>query len=195
MSTKQRFGFVLAALIALFALTPAVQADPLTFSNVRAAQPSPTTAHTNVTTNLFANPGAVLTNGTRVTFFIDINGTLPTGVTNILRVTFVQAGSPTVVQNHLIPFAGTIPPPYTQGVDQEFPVLYQAEPISMTVEIIGSPRAFTIPGGVNAGQVVDSYTYTFNVVQPVPEPATMILFGTGLAGIIAGVRKRRARSS
>ncbi|HEX8140246.1 MAG TPA: PEP-CTERM sorting domain-containing protein [Pyrinomonadaceae bacterium] len=183
---------IFLALLALpFILAADAKADPLTFANVFAAQPSSTNPSQLVKTDLFANPGATLTNGTHVTFFIDVSGTLPQGATDILRLTFVQAGSPTVVQEFSIPFAGTIPPPFVLVTGHDFPTYYNPVPVELTVDLLSSAQDFVIPGGPNAGRRVNSFTYTFNVVQPVPEPATLILLGTGLASLVAGSSRRR----
>jgi PEP-CTERM motif len=42
------------------------------------------------------------------------------------------------------------------------------------------------------GELVDNVA--FGVTNPVPEPASMILLGSGLAGLVAAMRKRRSHS-
>ena len=183
-----KLTLAIAALIILFA-APAAQGDPLTFSNVRAVQSLPN--NNAVTTDLFASPGALLTNGTRVTFLIDVAGTLPPGVTDTLRLTFGLPAGLTVISDYSIPVFGTVYPPLTIVAGFDFPTFYQPVPLTLTVDLLNSNPDFTVPGGPNAGQRVNSYTYTFSVVQPVPEPATVFLLTVGLGGVMASARSRR----
>jgi hypothetical protein len=178
--------FFLLITILGFVATPSTQADPLLFSNVVALQNNNTTR-----VDLFSNPGTILI-GPQVSFFVDLTGTLPPSVTNTLRVTFTEAGRAPVTQTFDIPVFGTIPPPVTLLFTfTAFGATPQGTSGILTVDILGSSPDFIIPGGPDMGQRVDSYTYSFKVAEPVPEPSTLIIFGTGLFGLTRRLRARR----
>jgi len=178
------------AMVVLLSATDA-RADSLTFSNVIAVQLSPDDPTKNINTDLFANPGAILTNGRQVSFFINVAGTLQVGATDTLRVTVGLPDGATLVREISIPVFGSGYPPFTVGPTFNFPTYYEPVPLTLTVDLLNSDSDFVIPSGPNAGQRVNSYTYTFSVVQPVPEPATVLLLATGLGGVMAAARGRR----
>jgi hypothetical protein len=164
----------------------AVRADPLLFGNVAALQNNGSTR-----VDLFSNPGTTLL-GPRITFLVDITGTLPPAGTDMLIVTYSQAGQPSITQGFQVPFFGTIPPPVTLVFSfTPLGLSLQGIPATLTVDLVNSFPDFTIPGGPGAGQMVNSFSYTFNVAAPVPEPATLSLLGAGITGLFARHRKRR----
>jgi hypothetical protein len=173
------------------AAVPNAKADPLRFSNVVALQNNGSTQ-----VDLFSNPGTTLL-GPQISFLVDITGSLPPGVTNTLSVTYSEAGSAPTTQTFQIPAFGTIQPPFTQLFTITSPgATYAGAMAMLTIDIIGSSPDFVIPGGPSAGQSVDSYTYMFTAATPVPEPMSLILFGSGLLGVGRKVyrqTKRRAR--
>ena len=174
----------------LFASSAGVaQADPLNFSNVRLGQLGSTSW-----IPLFDNPGLVvtLTEDRILSFFTDVAGTLPEGGTDTIRFTWQGPGQPTVVQSFPIPIFGTGLPPFTLGNGTVFPVTYTPQAWELIVELLNSSPDFTIPSGPNAGVQVDSYTYSFSTVSPVPEPGTMLLLASGLA--LAAARQRRRKT-
>ena len=162
------------------------KADPLTFSNVTALQ-----NNNSVQVNLFSNPGTTLY-GSNLTFTADITGTLPVGGVDTLRITFTQLGSTPIVQDFEIPAFGTIQPPFTVVFSVIAPQInLQGVPATLTLDLLNSSPDFVHPEGANQGQSVNSYTFSFNVAQPVPEPAT--LFGLSTALTALGLRFRRRR--
>ncbi len=166
---------------------PCAQADPLLFGHTVALQNNGTTS-----VDLFSNPGVTLT-GSQVSFLVDITGTLAVGESHSLLVTYSEFGGSPVSQTFQIPAFGVIPPPFSQFFTfTSTNTSFSGTMASLTIDILGVSPDFVIPGGPNAGNLVDSYTYAFRVSQPVPEPATLLLLGTGLSGI-AALRKRRRR--
>lgn len=170
------FVFVLATAIV-------AQADPLTFSNVRAFQ-----NEGNTSINLFSNPGALL-QGTALTFAVDISGTLPQGGADTLVVTYQDNLGSFVTQQFAIPIFGTINPPVTLMFEINVPVFsYVAIPSTLTVDLLNSNPDFVIP---NTQAAVNSYTYSLNVEQPVPEPSSLALFAGAASTLLFKYRKLR----
>ena len=167
----------------LFGTAIVVQADPLTFSNVTALQNSG-----NTSINLFTNSGTILT-GTQITFTVDIVGTLPPGGTDTLSVTYQDTLGGLVTQQFAIPMFGTIHPPFTLLIPMNVPTFsFVAIPATLTIDLLNSNPDFVIPTTQTA---VNSYTYSFNVAQPVPEPATLALFAGGASTLFFKYRKTR----
>lgn len=82
---------------------------------------------------------------------------------------------------------------YTKVVDVDTtkPTWFQADYLgitSLTIKSSGGNPAGSVNGkGINFG--MDDFTFN-SAATPVPEPATMLLFGTGLVGL-AGLTKRK----
>jgi PEP-CTERM motif len=184
MPQTRRIALTIAAFLLLFLLSTHAKADPLFFSNVVALQNGGMTQ-----VDLFSNPGVTLL-GPQVTFLVDVTGILPAGGSDTLLITYNEAGSAPIVQSFSIPFFGTIPPPFTLVFRITSPgATIQGTMASLTLDLLGSSPDFIIPSGPNAGQRVNSYTYSFKVAQ-VPEPTSVLLLSTGLFGVATQVRRK-----
>lgn len=197
------FG-MLGMVLGVLTFTGRAAAEPLSFKDVQAAW---VVNQDFVTVDLFAIPPPVLTGNVSnfsdggvvvrrpVVFFrVPVSGVLPPGGSDVLRLTF---GLPPndhpfhhVVQELLIEASHPLPEYFSLGMD--YPILYHPSPMTVTVDLLRSAPDFVIPGGPRAGMAVDSYTYTFSVVQPVPEPTSIALFGTGIAMAISRRLRRSA---
>ena len=120
--------------------------------------------------------GPVLVAGT---FTLNVTFSVPTGIAGGNSTTYTAV------------ITGSVSPNINQG--------------GVTIDFNNTPQTFVFNDGINVGtftvtvadlfvQSGQSANLTAGLLgsqQPIPEPATMLLLGTGLAGVAARIRKRR----
>jgi hypothetical protein len=185
-----KFGI---ALLVVVALPVAASADQLFFSNVVLLQNGGFSS-----VDLFSNLGQTfgLTNvnpsNSDLDFEIDIRGN-STGDTLLTKLT-----TPDFSLTNEAPIPPGVYPPFPTSTERYFLTFYipkdccyHPTPVNFVVDIPGSDPNFIVP---TTGEQVNSFTYSFNVLQPVPEPNCFLLCSTGLA-CLAGLWIWRMRSN
>jgi PEP-CTERM motif-containing protein len=175
------------------------KADPLTFSNA-ALNINGVTPMGGI--DLFSNPNLVITTKPDGVVVIQVRVSGDSGLSDTLRITVTDQNG-----NVLL---GTFDQAFTlAGVDQVkgitlapsnplnepgvilYPQSFQGTTILLTVDLLNTSPDFVLPSGPNAGQLVNSFTYTFTLVEPVPEPASLVLVTTGLVGVATRLYRRK----
>jgi hypothetical protein len=88
-------------------------------------------------------------------------------------------------------FFASVPFTMTGALVLTEPTGFAGAEVLFTTEIAGGGYAgITFTRSFNT-YIITNVVYAFGATQPLPEPATMILLATGLAGVAAKVRKRR----
>ncbi len=150
-------------------------------------------------TDLFSNSGASITaiqsganhstwggqeiyphNPTDRELVLDIRVTgFQTGVTDVLRITYNQAGKTAIVLDYPLPSCNPVNPGYQplgESLDAflqdrvyimtggYLPTTWLNSPMTAKLEILGNPQCFQVPSGPQAGQLMASNTYPFTLV-------------------------------
>ena len=175
------FSILLLSVVAV----PFASADSISLGNAFALQNN---AFTRV--ELSSHPGTPLfptfhapAFPTSLTIGVPLTGVVPDGANDSLMITSLILGN-TLTQQFLIP-VGTYPPPGSTSFAVLFTFqypsgIYHPKPVKLDISILDG-----------SSQTLSSASYVFTFVEPAPEPTTLVLLGTGLAGTLAAKMKRR----
>lgn len=184
--TLERRFLIITLVAAGLTVSGTVHADTIRISTVEALWSGPSSGEL-FRVDLGVNPGAVLT-GQQSIFsdgslraVVTFDAILAGHQTGNLRATFQwPEGWPlplsNLTQDANFPGADIV----TFGLD--FPIVYHPVPVTLTL---------SVPGGVIEGPS----SFTFSVVQPAPEPASVALCGAALVAAMLARRRMRARGS
>jgi len=174
------FSILLLSLVAV----PFASADSISLGNAYALQNN---GFTQV--ELSSHPGIPLFPSfdalpfqTSLTIGVPLTGVVPGGANDTLMITSLILGN-TLTQQFSI-LAGTYPPPGSTSFAVFFTFQYPSgifhpTPVKLDISIL------------DGSQTLSSASYVFTFVEPAPEPTTLVLLGTGLAGTLAAKMKRQ----
>jgi hypothetical protein len=186
--TPGRRVLFLAFAFVTILLSGRANADPIRVATIEALWISRDDPDGLVKVDLPTNPGAILAGQpiqieSEVRAFVGSDVVLAGRQSGVLRATFdwPEGWNPPfsfLVQEGRFDFAGGAD---IIGFGMDFPIVYHPVPVTLTLSVPGEP----------GGGIIGPNTVTFSVVQPVPEPTSMVLFGTGLGFAI--LRKLRRK--
>lgn len=173
--------------------TPAVPGTPVEFGNINSTYPS--TFGIFSPQRLFVALGSTITD---VNFFIP-GSTTPALVSGFGAVfTDVDLANSTSIEfygaaNNLL-YSQFVPASPGSETLSFLGVSFDSATISRVRITSGNTALGPNDGGSVDVVAMDDFIYS-EPVQPIPEPATMLLLGTGLAGVAGAVRRRRKTSN
>lgn len=193
----KRLFSLLAVVVALAALSGEVKADPLVYTTtLRGTNEVPANASPGT------GSGVVTVDGNMMTVSFNFSGLI--GNTTAAHIHCctppgANAGVATAVPTFPGFPLGVTSGSYTQTFDLTLASTYNPAFIAARGGTVDGARAALLAGLQNGQTYLNVHSSTFpggeirGQLQPVPEPATLILLGTGLAGVAARRRRKSRR--